>query len=211
MGCYYYHTENTSIFALCNTWYFLYWAFLLQWQKTKFFKRPPIRSVGFILQEDWLICYDLPKPNFTPGISRSSEPHKSQSEAANKLSALLCSYSAVGLWKCPADPLLSYPLPHLLHHSHSLVGLTLGTLTYSGKFLRWHENSEALLSCKYTFIKSWSPSKCEEYKVFGVSISTTAAPKGVSFPVQLGGMLLHQVKCTTSLGFYCQWFYWSCH
>lgn len=84
--------------------------------------------------------------------------------------------------------LWSYTLPHLLHLSHSLVASTHHWEGPGG-------NMMAQKLCIYIWQVSKSRSKCEECKVIGLSLSATAALRGVSLPVQLGGMLLHQVKC----------------
>lgn len=150
--------------------------------------------------------YDLPKPSFTPGICRSSKPHNSQSEAANKISDLLCSSSAMVLWKCPADPLLSYPLPPLLHHSHSSVGLTH---LWEVPGVTWWPRSSAVMLINIWQVlitkqmrrmqNLWSeplcdssPRRCEVLCSAGWDV--TAPSKMLS---------------NTSLHFYCQCFSWS--
>lgn len=194
-----YHTSYHLIFSLLGLPYILM-------AQTKSFYHPPIQSPGFISQEDWLIYYDLPKPSFTPGICRSSKPHNSQSEAANKISDLLCSSSAMVLWKCPADPLLSYPLPPLLHHSHSSVGLT--HLWEVPGVTWWPRSSAVMLIYIWQVLITkqmrrmqnlWSEPLCHS------SPRRCEVPCSAEWDVTAPSKMLSN----TSLRFYCQCFPWS--
>lgn len=94
----------------------------------------------------------------------------------------------MGAWKCPVDPLLSYPSSHLCL-SHSLQVTPI-----SGKFLLWHGLPAALLSCWCICDNFWSQSKRKGCKAFDLSPSTTAA-ESVSVLFCLCGISLHQVEC----------------
>lgn len=98
-------------------------------------------------------------------------------------------FAALLLWVCEnAQLILCCLAPCHIFCTSPIPWLVLPT---SRKFLGWHDSP----ACKYTYDKSWWQSICEECKVFCLSPSATAALRGVSFPVQLGGMLLHHVKC----------------